>query len=114
MSDSPENKKGNVLSVTPGGWYARRELSPDEWLDRETRGLFASWKAREGDGAYASRGIANAVHGINFPHRIIARRMREAHEQRVRLELVRRLGELFVAYADKLYGVRADNTDRAA
>ncbi len=101
MNSTEGPKKGN-LSLSRGGLYASRELSPDEWLDREVRALFASWKSNAGQGAYASRGIANAVHGINFPHRILARRIREAHEQRVRHELVRRLGELFAEYADRL------------
>jgi len=105
MQPTNETKKGN-LRLVRGALADQRELTPDEWLEREARSLMASWKGRGGNGPYASRGIANAVHGINHPHRIIARRMREAHEQRVRHELVRRFGQLLEEYADRLYRVQ--------
>lgn len=99
-------KKGK-LRVVAGGLYASRVLSPDEQLERDMRSLFAAMKADEGDGPYASRGIANVAHSINAPHRILARRMREAREARVRHALVRQVGQLFVAYADRLYATSA-------
>jgi hypothetical protein len=81
-----------------------RPLSPDEWLEREMRSLLASWKAAGGQGPYASRSIANVAQGVQCPpHRIIARRMREARAKRVRYELVRQLGELLITYAALLY-----------
>ncbi|HWT45500.1 MAG TPA: hypothetical protein VN085_06015 [Vicinamibacterales bacterium] len=107
-------KKGN-LSVVPGALYGHfepRRMTADEWLERETRSLFASWKADEGDGAYASRGIANAAQSINFPHRILARRIREARAARVKHDLVRQLGMLLTEYADRLYANVSDTPQR--
>lgn len=89
------------------GGLGARVLSPEEILDKEMRSLFASWKADAGHGPYASRGIANAAHEINFPYRIPARRIREAAEARVKHELVRRFGELLAEYADRKCGVSA-------
>lgn len=112
MSADAVPSKGN-FTVVRGG-LAPYEISADEWLDRETRSLFASWKANGGTGPYASRGIANVAHEINQPLRFAARRMREAHAQRVRHELVRQLGALPTEYADRLYRKQTSQPDRAA
>lgn len=92
-------KKGNRLSVVPGGLYAARPLTPEQKLDREMRSLYASWKGDEGAGPYASRGIANAAHEINFPHRIPARRIAEAEAAGVKLELIAQFGTLLTEFA---------------
>lgn len=90
-----------------------RVMSPEEWLEREMRSLLASWKANGGQGVYASRSIANVAQGVQCPpHRVIARRMREARGKRVSYELVRRLGQLLIEYAALLYGRRADEAGR--
>lgn len=105
----PHTKKGD-FRVERGGLYGARTLSPEEWLDKEMRSLAASWKADAGRGKYASRGIANIAHEINFPHRIPARRIREAAERRVKHELVRQFGELLAQYADRVCGVEATDS----
>lgn len=116
-------KRGNV-HLERGGQYAtragrgvrqgpRHHEAPDQWLDREMQDLFVTWKAREGEGPYASRQIADVAHGIRHPHRIIARRMREAHAEHVAHDRVRKLGRILIEYADRLYR-RTLNLDPAA
>jgi hypothetical protein len=100
----PKPKKDD-FRVVPGGLYATRTLSDEEWLDRAMIELAASCKGDEGRKGYASRGIKNIAHSINFPHRIPARRIREAAERHVKHELVRRFGELLAEYADRKCGV---------
>lgn len=85
----------------------RRHEPPDLRLDREIQDVFTNWKGDAGEGAYASRGIADAAHGLTHPARVIGRRMREARDGGVGHERVRRLGQLLLEYADRIFGKSA-------
>jgi len=100
-----QKPKKDDLRVERGGRYGTRALSDEEVLDREYRELAVLCRTAGGRQGYASRGIKNIANEINFPHRIPARRIREAAERGVRPELVRRFGELLVEYADRKCGI---------
>jgi hypothetical protein len=119
MASEGEVKRGN-FSVKRGGQYAVRPgrsreipLSPELRLDRSVQAVFAGWQADGGRGPYASRGIANVAHSLKHPHRILARRVREAHSARVGYDRVKKLVDAWAEYIDSLYH-RTSGEDKTA
>lgn len=116
MDRSDRQKMGNHLRLMEGrgafqpGRMARdrrgprRHEPPDEWLDRAMKDLYIALKAEGGEGPYASRRIANAAHEITHPHRSFAKQMRDAQRGKVKADLVRRLAEIWMEYAERLIG----------
>jgi hypothetical protein len=81
----------------------RHHAPPDAGFDRRVREVIGSWRMDGGEGAYASRRIANTVHELQFPCRSIDKQMRDAIEEDVPLERVERLGQLLIERARELH-----------
>lgn len=114
MSQGSEQKTGNLrestirrgalaMERTPRDRHGpRRHDPPDPRFDREIAGIYATWKSRSGDGAYASRAIANVAHRITNPARVLDRHLEDAVIADVPLELIRELGRALIRRVDLL------------
>jgi hypothetical protein len=79
----------------------RRHEPPDTWLDRQMHDVYIALKANEGTGAYASRRIANAAHGLTTPHRSIANVIRDAKRAKCQRALAEGIGKVLIEYAKR-------------
>ncbi len=93
-------KKNVRLQISAGGWTAR-ELTPDEWLDRETRSWAARGKVKGSDcrGRYATRAVKDIGGGLRFPEKIPARIITDALEAGAKTEWAREFGRIMDEYA---------------
>lgn len=116
MTSSEKNGNQQALTLSRGGLYARLELSPEESLERDTRGWAARGKIN-GSGAYASRAVADIAQEMRFPHRVPARIIREALEGGATIGWAREFGALLIEYAERkarTLGIADDQPNKAA
>ncbi len=121
MSTHSEKNSGN-FSVERGGRYADRRAYDDEtpramYADdlrrvrepakqrfaRRVREIATTWKADGGDGAYASRAVANTAHGIQWPLNKLHDQMTAAINKGVPLERVEAMGFALIEEARELH-----------
>lgn len=109
------NEKG--LTLSRGGLYARRELSPEEWLEDEMHEWAVLGKRGAGRFAYVSRAVADIAHEQRWPHRVPARIIREALEGGATVGWAREFGVMLIGYAERkarAMGLADDQPNRAA
>lgn len=77
--------------------FLQLELSPEEWLERETK----AWAARgkvNGYGRYASRAMKDIAGGLRFPDRIPARIIAAALKGGATVEWAREFARILDGY----------------
>ncbi len=116
MGSNGRGKYGD-LRLMRGGVYASRELTPEEWLEREVRSWAAQGKTADGK-RYASRALADIASDVRYgPHRIPARLIRDGLEAKAPTSWARRYGLILMEYAErkaKAMGRLTEQPNRAA
>jgi hypothetical protein len=98
--DGSERKVYGNLQLERGG-LSSREMSPEEWLEREVKAWAA--KARTADGRrYLTRPLADIAQDHRYgPHRFSARIIRDGLDEGATTAWAREYGLLLMEYAER-------------
>ena len=102
MAKAIDRKSGNLDELFQGRIPPKG--SPEEWLEREMRALFAGMKGK--DGRPPHRQFYEIAEDRCHPVRVLGRRLSEAHRNGVPESQAREVAALLARYIDRKWGRR--------